>query len=270
MSRKRHRIPLEQLFPELEQWFDSERGQLLLARQQALVDELVSSCFGYHLLQLSVDSRVELFDNSRVQHKFTCHPTANSSSALCEFEQLPFASESLDVVLLHHVQEYVLDPYQLLREIQRVTMPNGRLIIIGFNPWSPLGVYSHLGGLLSEAIWQNQLISPRRMCDWLGLLGFQPEPCYFGYHMPPLVERSDKPWLSKALKRCPTGNFYILSAIKQVSGMTPVRPKWKPAKSFSALAPVKPTASSRKIQLITGNAENKSLSLSSELKEDVA
>ncbi len=243
LNRLKRQPDTDRLLPLLEDWFEGEHGQLMLQRQQLLINEAISGSFGYHLLQLSVDSRLQLFNESRVQNKYFCHPLSSNSSARCQFDQLPFASESLDVVLLHHVQEYVNNPHALLREIHRVVIPHGHLLIVGFNPWSPLGLYGQLARLLPRSIWQNHSIGPRRIKDWLSLLGFETQFCHFGYHSPALMERSDKPWLKQLLKQWPLGGFYMISAIKEEAGMTPIKPNWKAAsKPFAGLAPVKPRA----------------------------
>jgi SAM-dependent methyltransferase len=234
-----HRPELEEMLVMLEQWFASERGIQLLGRQKALVDEVLHQCFGYHLLQLSVVSQAILFKESRVQRNHRCHPSAKMVSAQCHFEQLPFANESLDVVILHHVQEFVADPHQILREAQRVIVPNGQLIVLGFNPWSILGSYSKLARFFPQSKWHNHLISCSRMQDWLDVLGFQTRHAYYGCHSPQLLELRKKPSWEPLLRSWPLGNFYMISAIKQVATLTPVRPQWKKTNGFVGLAPVK-------------------------------
>ena len=233
----------ELLLSLLQQWFDGEAGQLMLKRQQALINEAIAASFGYHLLQLSVDPRLQLCTNSRVQNNYQSHPLASSGHMRSAFDQLPFDSESLDVVLVHHVQEYVSNPHTLLREIQRVIIPHGHLIIIGFNPWSALGLYAQFARFLPDSIWQNHRLSSCRLKDWISLLGFETQCCHFGYHSPAWLERSDKPALKRFLKQWPLGGFYMISAIKQQAGMLPIKPSWKRARDpFAGLSPVKPRA----------------------------
>ena len=229
-----------ELLPKLERWFEGDRGRKILDCQRVMIEEVLGRCFGYHLLQLSVTARVQLYENSRVQNNYRCHPLATNSHARCDFDQLPFANESLDVVIVHHVHEFVSHPHQLLREIQRVVIPHGHLIIMGFNPWSPLGVYSRIGHLLPKSLWQNHLISSRRMKDWLSLLGFETQMSHFGYHSPQLLERTDSPMFNRLLRHWPLGDFYLISAIKEEATMTPVKPIWQTARNgFSGMAPVK-------------------------------
>ena len=242
-QRWKPRPALAELLPKLQGWLHSEQGQRLLASQQTMLDEALSGCFGYHLLQLSIDPSLELYGESRIQNKFRSHPLGSGTDTLADFEQLPFASESMDVVVSHHVQEFIDNPHELLRELQRVVMPNGQLIVIGFNPWSLMGAKSLLGRWLppSRSPWHNHLISGWRMKDWLGLLGFEVKYRYFGHHRPQLLDSIEQPVINELLRSWPLGSFYMISAVKQVTQMSPIKPKWKLANpGFAALAPIKP------------------------------
>ena len=57
-----------------------------------------------------------------------------------DLRQLPFASASLDLVVLPHVLEFLPDPHQMLREVERVLIPEGQVVIAGFNPLSLWGL----------------------------------------------------------------------------------------------------------------------------------
>lgn len=54
---------------------------------------------------------------------------------------LPFAPQSLDLLVLPHALEASPDPHAVLREAERVLVPEGRVVIIGFNPLSAWGVH---------------------------------------------------------------------------------------------------------------------------------
>lgn len=234
------------LLENLNHWFSVDIGARVLASQQRLIDDLLVDCFGYHLLQLSVSSSVVLHRECRVQQKIVGHPFATDVDTRCQFDMLPFANESVDVVILHHVQEYVDNPHQLLREIQRIVVPHGHVIIVGFNPWSPMGVYSRFGHWVSQSIWHNKLISLKRMHDWLALLGFGTATKKFGYHMPQFINRYENPWLKRLFTQWPLGNFYIISAIKEEITMTPIKPIWTQAsRRLVGLSAVKPNAASK-------------------------
>ena len=44
------------------------------------------------------------------------------------FRDLPIASNSIDLLLLPHVLEFSVNPHQILREVQRVLMPDGHAV----------------------------------------------------------------------------------------------------------------------------------------------
>ena len=70
---------------------------------------------------------------------------------ICRYDELPFASQSIDLVALPHVLEFTDDPHEVLREVARVLMPEGRLIITGFNPLSLWGMRQGMRRLGTES-----------------------------------------------------------------------------------------------------------------------
>ena len=62
-----------------------------------------------------------------------------------DFTELPFATQSLDLVVMPHVLEFSAEPHQVLREVERVLIPEGQVIICGFNPISMWGARQSAG-----------------------------------------------------------------------------------------------------------------------------
>jgi SAM-dependent methyltransferase len=167
---------------------------------------------------------------------------------------LPFPPASLDLVLLPHTLELSADPHQVLREVERVLVPEGRAVISGLNPASLWGLRQGRGrvadrlGLrmlgasrlyLPEA---GDFIGPWRLRDWLRLLGFEVESERFGCYRPAV--RTDKwlqrtAWMDQAGARWwPIfGAVYFFVAVKRVRGMRLLGPAWKPRR-VGAAAPV--------------------------------
>lgn len=221
------------LRPGLQDWFNSEPGLAMLAVERELLKPVLSNSFGYHLLQLGIDPRHCLYEDSRVRRKLRAGPGPGHPelATRCDFDALPFASDSLDVVILHHVLEFAANPHAVLREIQRVTLPGGRVFVLGFNPWSLQGLRTLYGRLSGRGIWQNRVLSAHRVRDWMELLGFETEPATYAFHRPPLALPGLPPTAPEAswLRRFPAGAVFLVSAVKQVATLTPVKPRWTPA-----------------------------------------
>jgi SAM-dependent methyltransferase len=243
------------IIPRLQQWFDTPVGQATLAVEHSLVSQVLSDAFGYYLLQLGLAPNLSLYSESRVQRNYQAgiYRPVNAKSAVspstdsntsqpfiahCNLDQLPFAQDSLDVLIVHHWLEFCSDPHSLLREAQRVLVPHGRLIIVGFNPFSFFGLKGLWGRLWPRSPWRQHLLTPWRIKDWLQLLGFGECTIQYGAHRPPFefcqttkAELDYPGWLGKL----PTGGIMVMSAVKDVVGMTTLRPAWQPAPRIPAL-----------------------------------
>jgi SAM-dependent methyltransferase len=239
----------------IEKWFDSQLGTAVLEAEQGLIGEKLNRLFGYHLMQLSVNRNTCLFEQSPIRHKFCLsefNSEHNNIGAIAELDKLPVDAESIDVGMLHHVLEYSNNPHQLLKEASRVIVPNGHILIAGYNPWSMLGLRTLAGGKPNrkgaQGVWCNQLLSARRIQDWLALLDFRVEQIDYLFYAPPInnanvlakchrLEEWGRRW------NLPVGGTYVIHAIKVVAGMTPRRPAWKEGQGLITIPLVKPTAS---------------------------
>ena len=90
----------------------------------------------------------------------------------CKTEALPVASDSVDAVLLPHTLETDNDPHAVLREVARVLVAEGQLLVLGF---SAVGTWGARHRLSSEGFPPGlaRLISESRVRDWFALLGFE-------------------------------------------------------------------------------------------------
>ena len=161
----------------------------------------------------------------------------------CALHAIPLPNHSLDAVVLRHTLETVVDPRSAIRELARVLVPGGRLVVCAFNPLSPWGLRTLYGRLFTDHFSGLNLISPYRLVDWLTVLGFEiQEPVrYLSYGLPFSVSNRRSKLghgIESLLRRqqFPVGGVYIVSAIKQAVGM---RPDWKLSRARPAkLAPV--------------------------------
>lgn len=216
----------------------SELGCYLLEREQAYFDRAVADVFGFHAVQLGLPE-VDFLRANRIP--WQCR-VADSGPAqiLCNPEQLPFESRSLDLLVMPHVLDFTTVPHQVLREAERVLMPEGRLILTGFNPVSLWGVRRLVQGR-ENAPWSGNFLSLVRIKDWLTLLELEPASGGFMGYAPPFsrcdwvqrfrfMERAGDRWWPLA------AGVYGIEAIKRQRGMRLILPNWKQAKAKTGLA----------------------------------
>jgi SAM-dependent methyltransferase len=222
------------------------QGSYVLEREQAYFDRTVADIFGYNALQLGLPEHDFLHSN-RMPLRFSAGNQDGNHVRLCCTE-LPFDSDSLDLVLLPHILEFAEYPHQILRETVRVLRPEGNLIISGFNPRSLWGLRRALGRKQGYP-WRGQFIALSRLKDWLALLGFEVAGGRFAAYAPPF--RTNK-WLERfsfmeaAGDRwwAVSGGVYFLHAIKRVHGMHLIKPKWNEG-LVSKLLPATPKLNNR-------------------------
>ena len=245
-------------FIGMSPWWGSAAGQHLLAWEQEWFSAAVPDVFGFHALQLGLPA-LEALRANRMPHRWLAaagdiptwinaapiqHPTQGERAASsqlvglqCEFDALPFASQSLDLVVMPHTLELARDPHLALREAERVLVPEGRLMITAFNPsswWalrgsrhrklrSPLAMKTGADAALAWPA-PAEMIGFRRLRDWLRLLSFEVEAARFGRFGPPVdnpVWQERWAWIEPVGQRWwPVfGAVYGLTAVKRVRGM---------------------------------------------------
>ena len=214
------------IFAELESWYSRKNGQYLLDNIREHLENSLATAFGYHILQLGVTRQHPLFDDSPINHRiYAAQRTGDAIGLVARCDELPLESDSIDILIAHHSLEFVADPHQSLREMQRVLAPQGHLMIIGFNPYSAFGAAAYLKGLSRQSPWRNHhAVGSHRLTDWLRLLGCEVQNCSYLYALPPrgvgklrgLMTDCDR-WLMG--HNVPLGGLYVLHAVKQVTGL---------------------------------------------------
>lgn len=257
--RERTRIrPLPETIVRLARWYATPLGQDILRSQKRILADQLSYLFGYHLMQLSVVPDQKLYFSSRINHCFSLSPVelepgrdrqaenrseSRCVQALAEYESLPFEDEVIDVALLHHVLEFSDNPQHVLKEAARVTIPNGYIVLVGFNPFSLIGLIKPFAQFFdSSVIWHRNNLRVGRIRDWLEFLDFTcQEVRYTTFNLP----INNKKYLthSRFIRRLfigrglPFGGTYCLVARKDKVGLTPIKPKWEP-KRFMDVVPI--------------------------------
>ena len=253
-------------------WLKTPPGAYLLNWERTQFDQTVSDIFGYHALQLGLPQLDALLVN-RMPHKWlaletlppatpmfsqnikepeptgqhsirTAGPTPGSREVafLTDSGALPFPESSLDLVVLPHTLELGSDPHATLREVERVLVPEGRVVISGFNPISLWGLGRRHYRSPDMATVRppylpgtSEFIGYWRLRDWLRLLNFEVESAHFGCYRPAFGSQK---WLDRFQWMDPAGErwwpifgaVYFLGAVKRVHGVRLLNPGWKTRK----------------------------------------
>ncbi len=244
----------------------------MLAWEQAQFAAAVADMFGFHAVQLGLPE-LDTLEANRMPHRWlglpeTELPWVESTGPgqaepwpalqrwafVTHAAALPFPAASLDLLVLPHTLELSADPHAVLREVERVLVPEGRVVISGLNPlslWGARQARAHLCARLGLSVLgasrlylpeAGEFIGHWRLRDWLRLLSFEVESCQFGAYRPAV--RTDK-WLQRwawiegvGARWWPIlGAVYFITAVKRVRGMHVLGPAWQPRRAAAA-APV--------------------------------
>ncbi len=225
-----------------DDWLATPQGQYVLAWEQSKYDLLVADIFGFNALQLGL-AQVDFLQANRMPFRFRCDDRQMPGlEARASPWQLPFASGSVDLVLMPHLLEFDPQPHRILREVERILVPEGQVILSGFNPYSLWGVRRKFSRRDAPPPWRGQYLSVQRLKDWFALLSFETQAGSFGCYAPPVANELQR-WrfLELAGNRWwpIAGATYIIRAIKRVHGMRLITPVWhRQGARAKALAPV--------------------------------
>lgn len=233
----------------LEKWYASPLGAEVGTRESACLQEMLGDVFGYYLVQVGVGSGFEgALTASRIRHRVLV-PSGHTQEGhdlrvVGDPTRLPLASDAVDAVLLPHTLDFVADPRQVLREVERVLIPEGRVLVLGFNALSSWGLVRLIHRRGRRVPWCGRFLTPYRVEDWLSVLGFDVERREYILFQPPIrralgMRLASLERLGRRLWPA-LGAVYVIRAVKRVSTLTPIKPLW-PARRALVPGAIEPT-----------------------------
>ncbi len=236
----------------LHEWLERPPGRTLAELEQTRMDAILPDLFGYHLLQVGHLGRIDLLGQSRILHRSIVDiDDFGLTSAYPQFRgtasALPVESDAVDVVLLPHVLEFDRQPHEALRESFRVLVPEGHLLITGFNPRSLMGMMRFARRGRGVAPWRGHFLGVSRLKDWLALLGFdvmQVSPCFIhsSSKNQRWLERLDAFWRFGNRTAGVFSGAYVVVARKRVTTLTPIKTRWRPERRLVGVGLAEPSA----------------------------
>lgn len=220
--------------PELSRFnYMPDCEQALISLMIEKLSPYLAQVFGYHALLYSPLAEIICRQSLAIKHRVVVGPEVqhrHQLSLVCHYESLPVASDSVDLVLLPHILQNVEQPHQVLRESERVLIPEGTLILIGRHPYRWQGIKKRANLCRASRKLSTGDISQRRILDWLRLLGLETEQqIQLSTSYKKVEEMQLSPWLKNISQYlCHyIASYYIIIAKKKVSSLTPIRPSWR-------------------------------------------
>ncbi len=218
-------------------WKKLPNGELILEEINTQLASWWPKFFGYHLLKIGALSGYLDSSLSPIKHQITVSdkryaPHFEGGGIYADIDDLPLQEHSVDVCVLSHALEFTLDPHHVIREASRVLIPNGYLVITGYNPLSLAGLNSFIPYRRQQSPWRERFFSSMRVKDWLHLMGYEILMDKRTLHSSLAKQMSQgviaRNWRKFAQQYLPSlGSVYVIVAKKRVLPLTPIKPKWK-------------------------------------------
>jgi len=213
-------------------WLDTPLGKSLVKQEMRVVEDAFDGIFGEQCLQLGSWGAPRTFLKFARTQRATlidCQKDGvldDPDSVRGQLHRLPVASDSVDAVFLPHTLEFSSRPHAILREVHRVLRSDGYLVALGFKPGGLWGVRRLIPGAAMPP-GTEQLISDRRMKDWLNLLDLRFHGLtryFFRWPLPGNGGPLSQTWEHRGQRWWPElAACYMLTAQKRVLTMTPVK-----------------------------------------------
>jgi SAM-dependent methyltransferase len=224
-------VPVSERATSLYAWYRRPLGRALAEAELAALTERLTNLFGYHMLVVDPPWEQCVLDDSRIAHRViqSVGPATRPGVGLsADTDQWPITTDSVDAVLLPHTLELSANPHQVLREADRSLIPDGHLVILGFNPFGPWGLRRLLSRNSGVLPWGTRFQSLHRIKDWLELLGFDTLHSHYLFQRPPVQSQQVLRRLQFMEPAAGKGHMlmsagYILVARKRSIVLTPLR-----------------------------------------------
>jgi SAM-dependent methyltransferase len=219
-------------------WFEQPLGRSIQANEVDRLRPLLAGLYAVRAVQVGSIGSFDLLGSCDAPSRYIVDTLPGRGNESCSQvralpEALPFDSKSIDLMVLPHTLDFSDQPHQVLREVERVLIPEGHVVILGFNPVSLWGLRRLFSRRARRAVpWNANFIGLRRIKDWLALMHFEITGGSMLYYRPPMTK---SPLLDRLFVLDKIGDrwwpmmagVYLLVARKRVAGLTPIRPQWR-------------------------------------------
>ena len=223
---------------DLDAWLAGPFGRVLLGAERIAVAAGLEHVFGNYCVQIGHWGPADAFlPLARTPRRALIAEPDAQGDALSHPAALALLSQSVDAVLLPHTLEFEPEPHEVLREVERILVGEGHLLVLGFEPagsWALRHYCSRHGFPPGLA----RTLSRGRLRDWLRLLGFEVLEVRRFLQVPPIAGLESGRF-ARAVETLGArldgagGSAYLLKARKRVYALTPLHPRRRRARALS-------------------------------------
>ena len=177
--------------------------------------------------------------NSQKNLSFIAIDEITSSDHITESKRLPFEDKSHDVIIIIHALDYTDNPYELVREIDRIATDDAKIALIGFNKFSLWGTLKPFMNKLTSP-WLLNFHSLYSVREWFKLLGYE-QNYKDTSSFTPIISKKISKYLNKIsiiqkILAKDYGGLYFFAFNKKIIPLTPVKLKFKEKIFMSSFA----------------------------------
>lgn len=206
---------------------------------QALCQERLPTIFGYYAIHLGYPIGIDWMKQSPIKHRLCICPQLMAhchDSFVCgKYEEVPAKTDSIDLVLMPHTLEAIPNPETVVQEAYRVLIPDGSLLLMGFNGYRYRGLKKSVFNTRRSQLKREELPNFTKLKKILVENDFNIIQSQTMLHFPQWLGHQRTTSLGFLEKICQYiapqwGSVYIIYAKKKVPTLTPIIPNWKQQK----------------------------------------
>ena len=177
---------------EFERWLGSDIGKMLRDVEESRIEKLLPNRYFSNVVQFGM-SGFNVVDSIASRCRISVGTSTNIDtgiSVVSDLCSLPFGSHCIDLAILPHTLDFLPHPHRFLRELTQAIVPDGTLLLTGFQPYSLWGIAKLLRVSQPDVPWSGKFLSVSRIQDWLSLMGYRIQAGGMTMYRPP-IKQSD-------------------------------------------------------------------------------
>ena len=216
-------------YKELIRWYKKPINSILKRTINDQISILKKHIVGNNVLFIGLSDFSKKFTSPK-NMSFISIDEITSSDHVTESKRLPFEDNSHDVIIILHALDYTDNPYELVREIDRIATDEAKVAVIGFNKFSLWGILKPFMNKLSPP-WILNFHSLYSVKEWFKLLGYEQgykdTSSFFPIPSKTFSKHLNKISFAQKIMARDLGGLYFFAFKKKIIPLTPVKLKFK-------------------------------------------